>query len=627
MSTNQKKSSIFLTNSKYNEILEVIGLSRDPISISEILKEMGTPKDKYVYDMIELLVPLYYEPLFLFNWTKVSTIAAREKGTWSSYDTLHITGALLRLNHVFKLRWAIKGYNTDSGEYIRQNIGLEFKKAKGIEQLIISHSHNRNIIIERDLSVKEKAHLRIVNEGEEYSSSSQSQPLLITKKKGNNLYVYFEIFGGDFRPVKYLFATSKNDHKPMQQYKNELYSQHPEYDSLGIMITPDILRITELPDISNVELHHAEKTTDRTSNWKFRLNIRGLLLYILGRFGEDSNKEKKKKKKVKYNVRGLHNVLENLSQNYSGDFPFLLYYSDIKKVFDNLLRQNIPKYLQIEILKNIAFELRSLLDTASIEDLNYEVTKRYYDKIRLFFFERFSLLTSITPLIEDRGLVDLDTANKITKYQSKISEYLIFKQEKDLDEMKKRSKYYSEELEDNIAFETITKEFSNTLDKDHNHGNLTIISLDAIAKKFERLDLIYGRFSDLHKIFSSQYRDRYIVTEHYLIPNSRIEQLKSLLLPLIIDYDKARSIAIANDFPADCIPELLDKIGFIFIFLSNLNSPKFSKEFIVKRKTELRIKYTRERLRRSVYYFIFLIHLHLNLKSSINLLNSLIIRF
>ena len=51
----------------------------------------------------------------------------------------------------------------------------------------------------------------------------------------------------------------------------------------------------------------------------------------------------------------ISKVLENLAKNYKAEFPFLIHYEEIKKLYDKLAEQYT--YFQVMILKHIALEL------------------------------------------------------------------------------------------------------------------------------------------------------------------------------------------------------------------------------------------------------------------------------
>jgi hypothetical protein len=70
----------------------------------------------------------------------------------------------------------------------------------------------------------------------------------------------------------------------------------------------------------------------------------------------------------------------------SDEFPFLLYYSDFQNEYYRLKEYaTLPKYYEVELLKQIAQELRYQVDSADIDFLKYWVTRRYSGELSFYF--------------------------------------------------------------------------------------------------------------------------------------------------------------------------------------------------------------------------------------------------
>ena len=69
------------------------------------------------------------------------------------------------------------------------------------------------------------------------------------------------------------------------------------------------------------------------SHWKYSLNTRGLILLVLGIVEE----EKRENGRVK-NVE-ISNILEDSSENFKKDFPYLMCYNEIKEIYDELAKK------------------------------------------------------------------------------------------------------------------------------------------------------------------------------------------------------------------------------------------------------------------------------------------------
>jgi hypothetical protein len=60
-------------------------------------------------------------------------------------------------------------------------------------------------------------------------------------------------------------------------------------------------------------------------------------------------------------------VLENLSYHYREEFPFLMYYGKFKNEYDLVrIYAGLPKYYEVELLKQIAEELQYQVVTVLI---------------------------------------------------------------------------------------------------------------------------------------------------------------------------------------------------------------------------------------------------------------------
>jgi hypothetical protein len=73
--------------------------------------------------------------------------------------------------------------------------------------------------------------------------------------------------------------------------------------------------------------------------------------------------------------------MQNLSENYKKEFPFLKHYKEIKELYDELAEREEYKHFQVKLVKQVAFELRYSLDTIDKEDLNYHIIKRYSEAL------------------------------------------------------------------------------------------------------------------------------------------------------------------------------------------------------------------------------------------------------
>ncbi|PWU79748.1 MAG: hypothetical protein DLM72_15800 [Candidatus Nitrosopolaris wilkensis] len=171
---------------------------------------------------------------------------------------------------------------------------------------------------------------------------------------------------------------------------------------------------------TTVEISRME--SDRR-NWRYSLNIRGFILYILGEIELQQEDHKIHNKRIE-------KVLQNLSEHHLRYFPFLMYYDEFKNAYETLaLRGKVQKKFQVELLKNIAQELRFQIHTADDGFLEYWVTKRYSEEITFYFIAASRLAG-----LEYEDLEDLDeflthlSLEKLIQYQKNnlqvMKEYL-----------------------------------------------------------------------------------------------------------------------------------------------------------------------------------------------------------
>ena len=139
----------------------------------------------------------------------------------------------------------------------------------------------------------------------------------------------------------------------------------------------------------------------------YSLNIRGLILYILGEIeNEDkvnSDRHRNKKRKINHNSQ-ISRVIENLAKHYSMKFPFLYNYIEMRKIISKIdSSNNFESHYEIKLLRKIAIELKhqiyfderysnSDLDANNNNLINYWVTKRYFTEIYHYFVHLYKFL-------------------------------------------------------------------------------------------------------------------------------------------------------------------------------------------------------------------------------------------
>ena len=326
------------------------------------MKKTSSP---YVYDMIGELAPTETSPILLFRWDNLP----------GEYSNNRLRSLLQTLSATFRLDWTI----SEDPKY-NPNYSNFFKK-----------TDERNLVIRPslDLSKKyltfnlvdiQKGTLSIISDNEKIKDYN-----ITVRKNSGKTYVYLNIMTR-IGPKTFLSATPKEDKRTISEIKGEIrkdekYSQFWGFNGLF------------LPDFSR-ESHNLY-------DFRYRLNIRGLVLYILAEieFG-------KRHKGNRLNQMNM--VLENLSKNFVEDFPFLLFYNDFK----NALRGR--SYYLPRLISEVALELQYQVYSADNRFLMYWVIKRFSEDL---------MKNLITPIVWDLwkggnsagNLTNLD--DKLKKYQ------------------------------------------------------------------------------------------------------------------------------------------------------------------------------------------------------------------
>ena len=153
--------------------------------------------------------------------------------------------------------------------------------------------------------------------------------------------------------------------------------------------------------------HEIEEISMNNRLYVYSLNIRGLILYILGEIeNEDkvnSERYKDKKRKINYNPQ-ISKVIINLAKYYSRKFPFLYDYIEMSNLLSKIdASTHSEKYYEIKILRKISEELKHQihfderynnldLDSNNNNMINYWLTKRYFSEISYYFAYLYQFL-------------------------------------------------------------------------------------------------------------------------------------------------------------------------------------------------------------------------------------------
>lgn len=217
----------------------------------------------------------------------------------------------------------------------------------------------------------------------------------------------------------------------------------------------------EFEIISVIDREEAKKI-----RYKYHLNLRGLLLYIL--LWEKSKKRLNEIEQVLQNLSKMDLYVDLVEEFIKFDpvfrgetisnnriilekktpsnfkikerFPFLSYYNDYSIC--------LPRDFAVDTLCAIAKDFENKLEEIDIFDLKYEVTSIFFQKIEEYFWGERGFFS---PRIESRRLVSDDIFYKLIDFQTEIRIYLKMRKEKELECFIKLTKYYEEANKDNIA--------------------------------------------------------------------------------------------------------------------------------------------------------------------------------
>ncbi len=347
------KSDKFLTNPKYSRVLEAVLLSPRPLTTKAIVANRGDMKDKDIYRIIRELVSIKEPAELLFEWNKISG-----SDSWYNYVTIR------RLNKIFRLGWDTTTLYQDC-----LNGNVKFMKKNNESELSIEYGSQ---LLEFKLNKAQEnssefvAVLQIFNRlnGKNKPKLRKTYNLIFTKKRNDFLIQMIQRAPS----IKYLLPMDiKDDIKSINEY------WHKCCEIFGYSRYPNICDISK------------DGRVDR-ENWKYRPNIRGLLLYIVIRINSKA-KNGPKDNNGRIHDHIISNILRNLSANYFDDFPFLLHYkTEFEAKFDLLAKHGyIPEKFFITLIKDIAEQLTNSLDKVSLEELTYQATRRFYNEIDYHF--------------------------------------------------------------------------------------------------------------------------------------------------------------------------------------------------------------------------------------------------
>lgn len=415
-----------LSNTTHVRILQIIGQSKVPVSSRGVEKELmvinSNTSNSDAYRIVKELAAL-------------KIINRRELFVWEDLDANMNDGEykrklVKRLNHFCSLKLKVAEKINGVIEYgkeeytVTNNRLIEFRKAPAddepnVETFSIFQTEQKvGIMIylnTNDENRHQKPSLSIFKYYNNGILKIQRQIELIAKKDirtGKNT-IYIDNYKGNVQAVRFLKISYKNQElaKAVQKGK-KIVPNHRIVDDKGY----DYVFIEDFTDADEEFRKKFNEMEGNPRNYRYSLNIRGLLLYLLG--VNDINIKTNKKHT---DTRKISRVLENLSENCKNDFPFLLYYKDFQRV--------LGKPFMIHLFKDISVELQNQLDTSSIPFLTYWVTFRYISILN----KHLSRLVDNMFLPFVKSEMNRDNLLKFKHYKAYILEFLKEYQEKQLE--------------------------------------------------------------------------------------------------------------------------------------------------------------------------------------------------
>jgi len=359
-----------LSNYLTIEVLETIGLSKYPLSSTEIENDWSTTykynnNNSQIYPKIKEISGIDYHEIELISYNDF--INNLNNGIYK----LKLLKKIARIANIDIRLDSIGRNNNYNNSKINQCIKLhdDFNKneKKGYLKIVFvekSRYEFENIRIFVDLNLNEA-----------YLSKSETDKINLYSQKGkvkkdihnpDNFFLTF--FKKNLSPpfLDYTLKESKQQEikkieKNRKLVPNEKTLKKKGYDFIFFgSTTQDEWREMD----KNIEI--IRRIKDNTANYRYSLNIRGFLLYLIN---------------IKSNIKDsyiqkVEKIIENLlcNKEVKRQFYFLNHPQSIDSIIGG-------KKNRIEILRQVAKEMESILDYSPMSEIIQESTMRYFNKI------------------------------------------------------------------------------------------------------------------------------------------------------------------------------------------------------------------------------------------------------
>jgi hypothetical protein len=258
--------------------------------------------------------------------------------------------------------------------------------------------------------------LRLADDRTSIDILSDGKPLRtlhVRQKKVNEkvrLYVYDKTVLFNQKRVQYLdISLSDSAQNRIRQIEDEKLSSADSDEEKSVQLSKMI-----------------DEIKNDTRNYRYSLNLRGLLLYLASVIELEERRMARKKAlgmekisdKAKLDTLEIYSVIKNLAKSGKEEFSnlFLGYYHDLDTVIERMSNGISPDYTATT-LKKIAGELYPFLQSADVQELKLLTVRRFLDAIDLFI--KPSLLDgTIGQYADERAIKNL------VQYKSRLEEYL-----------------------------------------------------------------------------------------------------------------------------------------------------------------------------------------------------------
>jgi hypothetical protein len=368
------------------QVLRILAKSKMLLSSREVEKQILGPEkikegksDPDVYNVIKnkLCVQKLRHDFFLFDWNDLLCSINQEQGYTPT--KIRIQRRVIDNLNSITLLGGLADYDPD-----RVNVSIE--EHNSVIKIVAPKRHNNISINNKPQTYhSEIITLTIRKESNDYATLTKfdsnenirqitTKPIpipLVIRRVGKDELVFYVGFA-EVPKVSALYLNNSLQEKPTQEIQR-IKSMNPRSSEV-------------FSSILKIQLNKR--------NWNYGINTRGLIWCILGIMSEEQEEENGRARNVE-----ISNILENLSENYKEEFPFLIHYKEIKKLYNKkaeIQEKEDYKYFQVKILKQIAMKFQFDLDKIEMKELDYYITKQYREELEQYDTASHSLLSFIT---------------------------------------------------------------------------------------------------------------------------------------------------------------------------------------------------------------------------------------